>query len=514
MALGASGLLGATGLPAVAADKSRVTADLVRLDAGIEPLVRLLERTPRTQCVGMLAGQVRQGVPYRQLLAALFLAGIRNVNPQPPGYKFHCVFVIHAAHQLSLDLPADQRLLPLFWALDNFKVSQAKDIEEGDFNLAAVRGRLPAPEKAWDEFRAAMADWDEQRADRAIVALVRSRGAHEIIEGLWEYGARDYRNIGHKPIFVANTWRTLQTIGWQHAEPALRSLVLGLLDYGKAERVNKFAFTDQVFLGNRRFVDAVMPPGSQRSSSRWPANWSRPGSQVSRVSGLVEAMRSLDPHACCRLVGERLGKGEFRAQAAWDAVHLMAGELMIRQPGIYGIHTVTSANALHTAYQLAALPATRLLLLLQAVGWMVQFREFMATTRGGLNKSDILVRPPGRQVKPRPDDSRSAIEAVLGAIGQDAGTAAAAARGLGELAAASKQPALLGDFASAVRQLIARKATDAHHYKYGMAIFENLDRVSPAFRPHVLAAAPYFLRGRKDPDTPVVTRALDALGAG
>lgn len=229
---------------------------------------------------------------------------------------------------------------------------------------------------------------------------------------------------------------------------------------------------------------------------------------------MVEAMRSLDPHACCRLVGERLGKGEFRAQAAWDAVHLMAGELMIRQPGIYGIHTVTSANALHTAYQLAALPATRLLLLLQAVGWMVQFREFMATTRGGLNKSDILVRPPGRQVKPRPDDSRSAIEAVLGAIGQDAGTAAAAARGLGELAAASKQPALLGDFASAVRQLIARKATDAHHYKYGMAIFENLDRVSPAFRPHVLAAAPYFLRGRKDPDTPVVTRALDALGAG
>ena len=74
------------------------------------------------------------------------------------------------------------------------------------------------------------------RADRAIVSLVRSASAHQIISALWEYGARDYRNIGHKAIFVANTWRTLQTIGWQHAEPALRSLVLGLL-WGTDDRL-------------------------------------------------------------------------------------------------------------------------------------------------------------------------------------------------------------------------------------------------------------------------------------
>ena len=44
-------------------------------------------------------------------------------------------------------------------------------------------------------------------------------------------------------------------------------------------------------------------------------------------------------------------------------------------------------------------------------------------------------------------DVQYTTEAVLDAIGHDVGTAAAAARGLGELAAASKQPALLGDFA-------------------------------------------------------------------
>ncbi len=38
---------------------------------------------------------------------------------------------------------------------------------------------------------------------------------------MWEYGARDFRNIGHKAIYAANAWRTLQAIGWRHAEPVL-----------------------------------------------------------------------------------------------------------------------------------------------------------------------------------------------------------------------------------------------------------------------------------------------------
>src|SRR5213075_1826983 len=43
-------------------------------------------------------------------------------------------------------------------------------------------------------------------------------------------GARDFRELGHKAIYVANSWRTLQSIGWQHAEPVLRSLAYALLD--------------------------------------------------------------------------------------------------------------------------------------------------------------------------------------------------------------------------------------------------------------------------------------------
>ena len=513
---GAGGLLGATGLPALADEQVRVPGELVRLHHSIEPLVRLVERTPRGKCVGMLAERIKSGVPYRQLLASLFLAGIRNVNPQPPGFKFHCVFVINAAHQLSLDLPADQRLLPLFWALDNFKESQAKDIDEGDFRLGPVRGKLPSPETAAGEFSRGMIEWDQERADRAIVALVRSRGAGEIIEMMWQYGCRDYRNIGHKAIFVANTWRTLQTIGWRHAEPALRSLVLGLLDFGVKERVNKYKFSDQTFLPNERFAGSVMRPGTDgKVAERWLNEWTQPGSDPGQVRELLASMRRLAPLACCEQVGQGqgLGQGSFRAQSGWDAVHLMAGELMMRQPGIYGIHTVTSANALHYAYQSSSSPATRLLLLLQAVGWMVQFREFMSTARGGLKEADIL--------KPRrlQDERRGVFEvgeqvkAILSQVGRDTSVASAAAHRLAVRAASDKRPEWLDGFAGTARQLIARKATDAHHYKYGMAIFETLELVSPAYRPHVLATAPYYIRGSGDADSAVVTQALRAMGA-
>ncbi|MFN6195792.1 MAG: hypothetical protein ACK5BN_18430, partial [Planctomycetota bacterium] len=64
-----------------------------------------------------------------------------------------------------------------------------------------------------------------------------------------------------------------------------------------------------------------------------------------------------------------LRQGTARAGAVWEAAHLAAGELMMRQPGIFGIHTVTSVNALHYAFRESASQANRLLLLLQGLGW-------------------------------------------------------------------------------------------------------------------------------------------------
>src|SRR5436190_47810 len=125
-------------LPRVSATDAAVNAKLVQLNADIEPLVRLIEDTPRGKLLEEVAGRIRGGTSYQQLLAALFLAGVRGIQPRPVGFKFHAVMVINSAHLASLAATDNDRWLPLFWALDNFKSSQAANKQQGDWHMAPV----------------------------------------------------------------------------------------------------------------------------------------------------------------------------------------------------------------------------------------------------------------------------------------------------------------------------------------------------------------------------------------
>src|SRR5207253_3272057 len=195
----------------------------------------------------------------------------------------------------------------------------------GDYTMLSMRGPIPPADRAAAEFSAAMESWDIERAERAVVSLSRNRSASEIFAMLWRYGARDYRNIGHKAIFVANTYRTLQIIGWQHAEPTLRSLILGLLDFGKEQQVNGYALDDQCYPGNlKRAKDSFSKLGDG-----WVADRADPA--VTR--GILAAIRESTPEEACADVAGRLVKGNASSAAVWDAVHLAAAELRMRARG-------------------------------------------------------------------------------------------------------------------------------------------------------------------------------------
>jgi hypothetical protein len=321
---------------------------------------------------------------------------------------------------------------------------------------------------------------------RWCAAAARTRSSREC-------GARDYRNIGHKAIFVANAWRTLQTIGWQHAEPTLRSLALGLLDFGKDERVNNYAFQDQAFLSNVRLA--------QRAAGSLPGDWSGAASDTALTGELLAAIRKGQIEPACQAAAQALVQGKAQAAAVWDAVHLAAGELMMRQPGIYGIHTVTSVNALHYAFRMSGNPETRLILLLQGVGWMCQFASFMAGARGGLGATEITKIEPADL----PGSAEAAADEILATIATDAGAAAAKAF---HFAQAHPEPDV---FADAARRLVYTKAQEVHYYKYSAAIFEDYDLVTPRWRPHMLATAVYYLCGSGMPDSPVMQRAREAV---
>lgn len=447
----------------------------------LEPLIRAIEQVRAEGALELAVARLKGGTTPRQLLASIFLAGIRNVNPQPPGFKLHCVFAVQAAHQLSLDVPPGDRLLPLLWALREFKNSQAEDSRQGNFVLGQVRGELPSPERAWQELDEAMRSWDEPRADRAIAAVIRSRGAHEVMEGLWQYGARDYRNIGHKAIYLANAYRTLQVIGWRHAEPVLRSVILGLLDF-KDKEVNGYTFDSQEYHANVARVSQIGP--------RLPPDWTRAEGLRPATMEVLEILRSGEYSQAIGRSLELLQGGQVGAGAIWDAAHLAAGELMMRQPGIYGIHTVTSLNALRYAYDMSADRPNRLLLLLQGLAWMGQFATFMGRAQGGLGPQQITAVP----AVDIPAQSTDALQSIFETVAKDPSGAAAQAY------AYASRGGDLSAFASLAKGLVVRKQSDAHHYKYSTAVFEDLALVSPEWRPHLLATSVYYLRGLSVPD--------------
>src|SRR2546427_1092247 len=170
--IGASALLGLgdlgflSQLRPVSAAEAKLEPDMVRFNPEIEPLVRFLEDTPRERLLEEVAARIKRGLSYRDLLAALLLAGVRNIQPRPVGFKFHAVLVVNSAHLASISSPDDQRWLPIFWALDYFKSSQAQDEKEGDWTMGKVdEGRVPPPHKAHQAFTDAMDRWDEAAAD-------------------------------------------------------------------------------------------------------------------------------------------------------------------------------------------------------------------------------------------------------------------------------------------------------------------------------------------------------------
>src|SRR5499427_4502006 len=232
-ALGLGDLSFLSRLPRVSAQEAKMDPNIVQFRPDIEPLVRFLEETPRARLLEEVGGRLRHGLTYRELLAALLLAGVRNIQPRPVGFKFHAVLVVNSAHLASISSSESDRWLPIFWALDYFKSAQEQDVREGDWTMAPVNeSKVPSSRDAKRAFTEAMDNWDEAGADTAVTGLARSAGSHEVFEIFCRYGARDFREIGHKAIYVANSWRTLQAIGWQNAEPVLRSLALGLLDRG------------------------------------------------------------------------------------------------------------------------------------------------------------------------------------------------------------------------------------------------------------------------------------------
>jgi hypothetical protein len=479
------------GLPVVRAEDAKPNPKAVQFRPEIEPLVRLIEDTPRDKMLEAVAGRIRGGTSYRDVLAALLLAGVRNVQPRPSvGFKFHAVLVVNSAHLASISSPDEHRWLPIFWALDHFKSAQAQDINEGDWTMAPVdESRVPSADKARAAFLSAMEKWDESAADVAAAAMARSAGAQETFELLFRLGARDFRDIGHKAIYVANAYRTLQCIGWQHAEPVLRSLAYALLAH-RGE-------------GNPATSDlAADRPGRRNAelAKKLRADWASGKIDPAATKELLATLRTGSADEACDLAVKQINAG-VHPQSVWDALFLGGGELLFRQRGIVALHALTSANALNFAYQTSGDDHTRRLLTLQCAAFIPLFRQAMQG-RGNVAEFKIDELTPAA---PEATDA-AAVNEIFSTLGKDRQQAARKLIG-----ALEKKQATAESVIVAGRVLVFLKGDNSHDYKFSSAVLEDYYHVSPAWRNRFLAAGVFNLRSSEDRDNALVKRTRAAL---
>jgi hypothetical protein len=459
-----------------------VGTEAVRFRPEIEPVVRWIEQTPRERILEVAVGHLKDGLPYRDLLTGLFLAGIRNIKPHPIGYKLHAVLVINSAHILGQSASKEDRLLPLFWALDGFKNSQAQDVREGDWTLQKIdEARLPKPSNAKAEFVRGMENWDAEAVDSAVVALVRSSDAAETMEPIWRYAVRDQWYIGHKAIFAAQSRRTLQAIGWLHAEPVLRSLAFGLLN-----------------LRDNSPRAALGPYEANLEHARKVRDgWHVGTLDAAATRSLLQTIRQASAEGASAEAVALLNRG-VAPQSLWDAVVLAACELMIRDSGNVSLHAMTAANALHHIFGASVDDTTRKLALLQAVGWLPLYRG--------------RPKPPASPVidamEPAQPDAvgDSALEEIFDAISIN--RAQAASKAIGYLEKGGSSDLVF----AAARRMILHKCRDNHDFKYSVAACEECALASDArWRAPLVAAAMFKFPGARSPDSPLMIRAREAV---
>jgi hypothetical protein len=478
-AVAAGGIEWLTRLRPVSAEEAKLPTSLVNMGNGVEGTVKLLEDTPKEKLIEEVAGRVKKGLSYQELLAALLLAGVRNVQPRPQvGFKFHAVLVINSAHLASMASANEDRWLPIFWALDKFKASQIETQKTSGWKMGAVdESKVPAGSKAREAFTQAMDNWDEEAADAAAAGIARHVGRDEAFELFARYGSRDFRDIGHKAIYVSNSFRTLEAIGWHHAEPVLRSLAYALQKRDAENPAKADLPPDRPGRRNAELVKKIRP------------DWQDGKRDEATTARLLAGLRSVSDEESCAAIVEAINGGAS-AEAVWDALLSGAGELLMRKTSIVTLHGVTSANALRFAYGECGDPNLRLMVLLQAGAFLPLFR----TAAGKLSDSKL-------------DEIQTAEASDPAAIFGGKDRAAAARQALGYL----KNSGDARELMHVARRMVFLKGNDAHDYKYSSAVLEDYGNVAPAWRDRFLATSLYYLPNGGSKDNPIVARIREAL---
>jgi hypothetical protein len=454
-------------------------------------LLKLLEESPRERVPRELAAMIRGGLRYEDLLAALSLAAVRNVQPYPDvGFKYHAVMMLRSIHSTTQHLPSADRWLPIVWAADCFKDAQAQERVSSGWRMPT---RVVSPNRDQQAARrslvGALDNWDRDAADTAIVESARAAHPDEIFALLFPYGARDLRAIGHKAIAVSNAHSLMTLFGAAQAEPLLRSTVAALQnDNGGPNPAHHDLEPDRAWRDNRNLLAQIPPSWRQGHDDR--------GARTELRAALYQVS---DEEAGGVVVG--LLRRGVSPEAIWRVLFDIAAELLMLQPGIVPLHAQTTANALHYAYRVCGDGQTQQLLLLQCAAFMALFRRIANATATDLDLEELQPLPLERAA------AQTSLEEIFSDVSASQ-RLRAARKTLGYLRNQGDAAALI----ATARHHLVYNADEAHDYKFSEAVLDTHDQLQDAgWRQRFLSAAMAYFKAPAKQPVPIVQETIELL---
>lgn len=301
--------------PVLASDDSKK-----RLNFGNrEPLVALMQETPADKLLPILVKKLNAGLEIKEVVAAGALANARTFGGHDYD-GFHAFMAIAPAYQMALELPTEQRALPVLKVLHrNTRFIHAFGGQSNEKLHEIAPAELPAGQAGETLIRDAARKVDTASAERILATLTRGSIADAFNQ--LQLAVQDDIDV-HRVVMSWRAWDTLNLTGPEVALTLLRQSVRMCTNrersqkqQGKSEPGVRAALPkllDQYHLLSR-------PAGDRKADDAW-------------IDRLCQTIYVSDREQAADAVAAALAEG-FSTDDVAEAICLAANRLVLRDPG-------------------------------------------------------------------------------------------------------------------------------------------------------------------------------------
>ncbi len=314
----------------------------------LESLVCLMQETPATKLLPLLAEKLKTGTELKRLVAAGALANARTFGGEDY-VGFHTMMALSPSLHLARELPAAQQPLPVFKVLyRNTNRMQEQGGRKAEVLHALDATALPKLQGPMAvALRDAVHAKDTALAERILAASVKEsadQGFNDLL-----HTVQDHTEV-HRVVLPYRAWDLADLIGREHAQTLLRQSVHYCI---KAEGWQRNATTDEPaallprLLEQHHLLDRA--PGTRLAEDAW-------------VDQLSQTIFKSTPAQAAEAAAAALEEG-FAPADIGEAISLAANQLILRDMGrtprdevagkpvgsvhgdSIGVHACDSANA-------------------------------------------------------------------------------------------------------------------------------------------------------------------------